>query len=390
MNARIGVRSSSLWIAALLSGLMACDGKRQPSGGEAAGSVPKKAPSVSAIRVETAVVTANERTVRMERPGQVHGARDAHLSAPLGGYVEAVPIKSSDRVKKNQVIARVDTRMYDAQVKLTAVELKAAQRELARVKRMRRAVARARLDAARTRLARSKAQHQLSLTRRDRAVIRAPFAGTVVELDIEPGEVAPPGAPIARLIQLSPAHVFVSVTDRDVGALERGATVRVFAAGAAEPMAGVIHSIESAANLNTRTFLVKVEVRNAKHTLLPGMMARVEFRTKRRGNALLIPQDFLVTRLNGNGVFVVSDDSVAEWRPVTLGRIIGTQVEVGSGIALGDRVVCLGQRSLSSGDRLIVTREGTCCRDGRVVASQTTALGREQSASAIKNEEKVK
>ncbi len=96
------------------------------------------------------------------------------------------------------------------------------------------------------------------------------------------------------------------------------------------------------------------------------MLARVSFESTRTGSDILIPQDFLVTRLDGNGVFVVGDDDTARWRPVTLGAIIGTQTEVTSGLTAGDRVVYIGQRALSEGDRLMVTRTGMCCDNGRI------------------------
>jgi membrane fusion protein (multidrug efflux system) len=346
--------------------LFACGGGDDPGGGVAAGAAPKKAPSTTAVRVEAATVSATQPVVRLVRPGEVRGAREAQLAAAQGGFVESVLVSSGDKVKKGQAIAYVDTSVYNAQAKLTKVELDDAERELARLEQLGKAVASARVDAARTRVARAKAQHALSRTRQARAVIRAPFAGAVVDLDIERGEVAPPGAPIARVLQLDPVHVFVSVTDRDVVALSEGGSARVLAAGVAEGRKGTIYKIEPAADLRTRTFMVEVEVANPDRMLLPGMMARVAFENTRDRDAILIPQDFLVTRLDGNGVFVVTPESTAEWRPVTLGSIVGTQVEITDGIAAGDHVVSLGQRGLTHGDRIIVTREGLCCTDGHV------------------------
>ena len=104
------------------------------------------------------------------------------------------------------------------------------------------------------------------------------------------------------------------------------------------------------------------------------MMAQVAFETQREGKSLIIPQEFLVTRRAGNGVFVVDEQSVARWRPLALGRIIATQVEVVSGLSPGERVVVLGQRGLADGDLLLVTREGTCCRDGRIFYTKTTSV----------------
>ena len=98
--------------------------------------------------------------------------------------------------------------------------------------------------------------------------------------------------------------------------------------------------------------------------LLPGMIARVRADRALTDAAMVIPQDWLVTRRSERGVFVTSGD-IAEWRDVTLGDVIHDQVVVTSGLSEGDRVVITGHRDLVDGDPLIVSREGRCCAAGR-------------------------
>lgn len=360
---------TSLALALVLGG---CASERESSGA-AAGASPKQVTNIAATRVETAVITVSQPNLEMIRPGEVEGARTANLASALGGFVEAVKVSSGDEVKAGQVIAYVDTSTHNAQAKLTRVEVDESKRELARLEKLGRSVASARVDAARARVKLAEAQHALSRTRQGRAVIRAPFAGSIVDLNAERGEVVAPGAPIARLIQLDPVHVTVSVADRDLVNVRPGTTAQVTTVGAPQPLAGVVRRLQPAANLMTRTFIVEVEVANPERKLLAGMMAQVAFRNDERGEAVLLPQDVLVTRRDGNGVFVIGADDKAMWRPLTLGAIIGTQVEVMAGLQVGERVVTQGQRSLTKGDALLVTREGTCCTDGRITYHKTVS-----------------
>lgn len=367
---------SCAWILASVL-IASCESGEAPSTGTPAGSVEKKAPEVRATRIEVAELQTTRSTRRFVRPGEVVGAREAKLASALGGFVERVLVETGARVEKNGPIAYIDTRTHRAQVRLTRVELDEAKRELERLEKLGKAVPSARVDAARSRLARAEAQHQLSLTRSSQAVIKAPFSGVVVDLELEQGEVVAPGAPIARLIQLDPIHVSVSVTDRDVGSLAIGGEARVSTSATADPQAGEIVRIEPAADLQTRTFLVEVAVPNAERRLLPGMIAQVEFRTERAGEALFLPQEFLVTRLDGNGVFV-ADGKVARWRPVELGAIAGTDVEIARGLEAGERIVVLGHRALNDGDPIIVARAGRCCEGGRVVFGSQKTGGAEK------------
>ena len=362
-------------LAAVLSTPLGGCKSKEPSDGTPAGSSPKGAPSQTGTRVEVAAVTSQKSTTRIIRPGEIAGAREANLGAALGGFVEKVVVTTGKTVRKNAPLIYVDTSTHAAQARLTKVEVEEAQRELARMKGLGKAIASARVDAAVSRVARARAQHSLSITRQSRAVIRAPFAGVVVGLDVERGEVLAPGAPVARLVQLDPLHVKVSVADRDVVALKLGGKANVSTSAVGNQVSGEIARIEPAANLSTRTFTVEVAIPNPDRRLLPGMIAQVEFTSQRNGDAMFIPQDLLITRREGNGVFVV-DGKRAKWRPVVLGGIAGTDVEISSGLRSGESIVVLGHRNLSDNDELIITRRGQCCVNGRVIYSAPSEIER--------------
>lgn len=353
----------------LAGGVVACDGEAKDetkSTEPAAGADPKKAPDVVATRVETATVSPSSAVVRLVRPGEVEPSRDANLASPTGGLIEKVSVEVGDSVKAGAVLAKVDSSLMGAQAALARVEVKDAERELERLESMGSAVAKVRVDQAETRVARAKAQARVTSIQSGRTYIKAPFAGLVSQVPMERGEVAPPGGVLVRLIQLDPAVISVSVADRDVGALSVGGEASVTAAGRAEPLIGKISHIEPAADLRTRSFEVEVEVPNAETRLRPGMIATVDFKTVAAEEAMIIPQEFLVTKLEENGVFVVEDGNIARWRRLELGSVVGAQVVVNSGLEAGDEVVIVGHRGLADGDPLLVARKGKCCSDGRV------------------------
>ncbi len=362
--------NKNLWVRALFAvalGVTACSDGSAASAGAGAGQAPKQAPRVTATRVEAARVTISEATMRLVRPGEVEPARESRVAAAVGGLVEKVPVDVGDFVKKGAVLARVDSRMQGANLKVLKVELADTERELGRLESMGKSVPRARVDAARTQVERAKAQLSVAQLQASRAVVRAPFAGTIADVGTEVGEILTPGMLVARVVQTDPAVVSVSVADRDVGSLRVGGLALVSAAGLARPIAAEIRRIEPTANEKTRTFTVELELENPKAALLPGMIASVDFRETVATEAILLPQDLLVTRLDANGVFVVDEGQVARWRALTLGDVIRDQVVITGGLTAGERIVVLGHRGLANGDPLIVARDGVCCTDGRVV-----------------------
>lgn len=326
----------------------------------------RSAPSAVARRVEVATVRPVAARLELTLPGEVQGSRDALLAAALGGYVERVNVETGDRVRRGKRLVQVDATTHRAQLRQAHVEKEAAERERDRAQRLGEAIPAAQRDQAETRYAAAVAALRTARVAVSRAMITAPFDGTVADVDVEVGEVAPPGAPVVRLVKLDPVHVVATVSDRDVVSLEEDMGVRVRTEAQAEWHAGRIFRINPAANLRTRAFSVEIEVPNPDHRLLPGMIATVQVDNDAAGEELLVPQDWIVTQREGLGTFVVVEGE-AQWRPVELGRVVHDQVVVRSGLEPGDRVVVTGHRELVEGDEVIVTREGACCERGRVV-----------------------
>lgn len=324
-------------------------------------------PAANAIRVELATVQPSEANLELSLPGEVEGSRDASLASPIGGLVEQVLVSPGDHVRRGQTLVAVDTTAQAARRAEARVELEAAAREHHRYEQLGDAIARVELDSARTRLKAARAANKTADIMVARSIVAASFDGVVVSVDVELGEVAAPGAPLVRVVKLDPALVTVSLSERDVGALQEGMPATVTTpARAGLILEGRVKHIQRAADLKTRTFLAEVEVDNPEERLLPGMIATVKLASAVDGTGLVLRQDWLVTRGQEVGVFV-DHDGVAQWRRVKLGPVTGDQVVVRSGIEAGEALVVTGHRQLADGDGLLVARQGRCCVDGRVV-----------------------
>ncbi|MFT5356847.1 MAG: membrane fusion protein (multidrug efflux system) [Polyangiales bacterium] len=353
-------------------------------GGEEATPTEARAPRItenaSATRVEVAVVHMSTAGLQARWPGEVVGSQDALLAAAMGGFVERVQVEEGERVEEGQVLVRVDTASAGARVGQARVEVEAATRELARAERLGGAISVQQVDTARSRVAAARAGLRSATVASSRSIIRAPFAGTIAQVSVERGEVAAPGAPLVRLVRLSPVHVAMSVPDRDVGALRAGMSVKVRADATSVPIDGRILRISPAADLRTRAFEVRVVLPNEDRALLPGMIADVEVQGETAEEAVVIPQYTLVTALRENGVFV-AEGNLAHWRPVQVERVLRDQVVIASGVSVNDRLIVTGHRELAEGDQILTVREGVCCTQGRVV------FGEEADAAGVEETE---
>jgi membrane fusion protein (multidrug efflux system) len=372
-----GRRTIRTWLpiaTLLLSAATACNGvNAQPDDTASASGIASADPaSASVTRVETAIVNPSSAAFTLDLPGEVEPHRDAQLAAALGGFVERVSVKSGDVVRKGQVLALIDSASHTARRRMTKVDLDTAKREYDRAKGLGTALPRAQLEAAEARYDGAKAAHQAAGVQASRAVIRAPFSGVVAAVDIEVGEVAAPGAPIIRVVQLQPAKITVSCSDRDVLLVQEGMKASVSTSARAKVFEGEVAHVHPAADTKTRSFIVEIEVPNEDKSLLPGMIASVKISPEATAKQLVIAQDWLVTKPNQLGVFI-NRGNVAKWSSVEVGPVVSNRVVILKGLAAGDEIVTTGHRELKDGDRLLVARKGVCCKEGRVVFGSQAA-----------------
>jgi len=101
----------------------------------------------------------------------------------------------------------------------------------------------------------------------------------------------------------------------------------------------------------TRTVQAEIDIPNPGHPLRPGMYATVSLAAGEDANVLVIPLAALVTVGDQHAVWVVTDN-IAHQRPVTVGRAVGDQVEITSGLSDADLIVARGIDLVRDGGRV--------------------------------------
>ena len=288
-----------------------------------------------------------------------------------------------DRVKKGELLARLDDAEANQQAAIAEAALAAARKTAERVRadlaRAEAVLAQARLEAARlgdlvvsravaqsdadkaaealgiaeSDLKRSTAaiaeadgqvivaeknllyrKEQLAFTR-----IHAPYDGLVIRRDREPGDVLVPGASLMQLI--STAEIWVSswVDETAISALAEGQAARIeFRAEPGRTYPGKVSRLGRETDRETREFLVDVAAAELPKNWTIGQRAEVFIETGRQRDAVLVPAAFVVSRGDGRGVFV-RENGRARWRKIELGMSGGGNLAVTAGLAAGEVVL---------------------------------------------------
>ncbi len=304
----------------------------------------------------------------LEAVGTVHAAQTSLLASQVMGTIVEVRVREGDRVQSGQVVAAIDDAQPKAalaravaaeaaaqhEVTVTDSDLTLAESTLKRHQilytqgivssqefdeiRAREQSALARRDLARAGLEQAKAEVRQTQTTLNYTRIRAPFDAVVTDKKADPGTLALPGTPIFIVEDVHRYRLETTVNESDLRYVRIGEQVPVLidALDNAELKAKVVQ-IVPAADSASRSFLVKVEL-PVDTRLRSGLLGRAQF-SRRERQSLMIPRSALVDRGQLQGVFVLDQNQAASLRYVTLGKVAGRNVEVLTGLQIGEKLV---------------------------------------------------
>ena len=175
----------------------------------------------------------------------------------------------------------------------------------------------------------------------ENTLVRAPFAGIVVERHVELGEMATVGMPLMTGLSLEHLRVVVDVPQSDIGALRGGGEAWVELPDGDSLPAEQIR-IFPYADPATHTFRVRMRLAAGQHGIYPGMWVKVSFHTG-EDQVLPVPATAVITRSELTAVYVMGTDGAPRLRQVRLGRELPDgRVAVLAGLDPGERVVTDG------------------------------------------------
>lgn len=308
-------------------------------------------------------------TRSLEASGSLAAWQEAVVSSEANGLqIEQLLVDVGDTVSKGQVLARLRTRVLDAELaqaesvlaeaEANASEAK-AQQERARTLQQQGFFSEAQLTQARTQYTAAMARVQsagatveLQRQRVAQATVRAPDRGVVSTRRATLGQVVAPGVELFRIIRQGRLEWRAEVTAAELGRLRPGATVEVRTTSG-DTLRGKVRTVAPSVDPNTRNALVYVDIQPPLGNARPGMFARGAI-TLGQAQAITVPQSAVILRDGFSYVFTVGEDQRVSQRKVEVGSLQNNRIEVRSGLAANARIVESGGAFLNDGDRVRV------------------------------------
>ena len=337
---------------------------------------PPAAPA-PAVPVVTAQVQQQDEPIVLSGIGTVEALNTASIQSQVTGVLEEVDFTEGQTVKKGDVLAKIDPRLYQAALTQAQGQLARdtalhgqAQSDLARYEALGREDSIALQQVADQKFL--VAQYAADMvtdqglinsdqTNLDYTTLRAPFDGVTGILQIQIGNLIQPTntTGIVVLTQVQPISVVFILPNADIAsvqeAMARG-TVQATVydqSGKKQLDVGTLLAVNNQAAATSGTVQLKAIFPNQQRQLWPGTFVNVDLTTSVVPNALTIPTNALQQNDKGQFVYVVGADKRVAVRPVEVAQRLHAVALISKGLQAGETVVVQGQYRLTPGTLVV-------------------------------------
>jgi len=309
------------------------------------------------VRIET--VVPNQLVDAIQVAGTVKALEDVSMSPEEGGVVKEWKVNKGQRVRKGDLVVVLKDEMLKAGLEAAQAQYNMASLNLEMQRKVFEEKGISELQFKNLEYARdaAKANADLMKARWEHTQLRSPIDGIVDNTIPNVGDFAPPGVPIARIVNTIFLKIEAEVPELYSGSVPVGIpAIMTFDAVPGDTLYGKATFIGSTVSAANRTLAVEIIVSNRSSKLKPEMVAKIQLLRETKENAILVSENILQLVDRNRTIVYVENGGKAEERRLTLGGRQGIMVEVLEGLRAGDHLIVTGQQKVVDGSPVIVTQ----------------------------------
>ncbi len=306
---------------------------------------------VTTIKVKAQTVQTFNGLSDLRYSGTVEASQTIPLTFQSTGTVERVLVQEGDAVRKGQLLATVDKADNQSIYNSSQAMYEQAKDAYDRLKQVydNGSLSEVKWVEMETNLKKAQSQLEVSKSSLDKCNLYAPASGVIGKRNIEPGQSAISSFAPLELVKIETVLVKISVPENEIGKIKKGMTA-AFTISALDnkQYEGTITNVGVVADQFSRTYEVKITVKNPELEIKPGMVCDVVLNTSAEKTMVLVPYNSVSKDTDGNlFVFVVSPDKkTVKKQVVKVGGYQTNGLEIISGLAAGQTIVIEGKEKL--------------------------------------------
>ncbi len=320
-------------------------------------------------KVEVQAIQTKKFEHYFEVQGNVEAEKNVVLYAEMGGNIKSIQVEEGEQVKAGKTLVIFDTEVISQNIKEVEKALELAEFVYEKQKNLWDQNIGSELQYRQAKNQKESLEQSLATLRsqRSQAVITAPFDGVVDEIFPNAGEMAPPGGPVLRLLNLNNVSIVSDVTENYLGHIQKGTPIIVEFPSLNDSATIKDASLTRAGqfiNPANRTFKVQVDIDNTNKGLVPNLLAVLKVRDYVNDSTVVVPTKYVRQNNEGaNYVFVLEKKegkSHARRVEVELGmsytnKSVGfSETEVLKGLSGSEVLITKGFKGIQSNDEVDV------------------------------------
>jgi membrane fusion protein (multidrug efflux system) len=307
------------------------------------------------VKVSVVVINPQIFSPKYQVSGTLVANEMVQLFAETQGLIRGIYFKEGSRVKKGELLVKINDSEFQAQLKKALANKKLRDDNVKRNEALlkKEAIAQADFDLSVSELNAIDADIDFIKEQIRKTEIRAPFSGVIGLRNISEGAYISANTNIATLQDESRLKLDFSVPEKYALVAKIGDEVSFKVSGLNQEFKAKIYARESAISSETRTIRMKAICDNTSHVLLPGLFANIVLSIGNDKQSIMIPTQSLVPVLKGQKVYLVQADSAIE-RAVETGFRTENQIEITSGLQAGDSLILDGIMYMKPGVKVML------------------------------------
>lgn len=323
--------------------------------GSKSSNSPARSAVSSLITVEGVVVHPQPLENVVRSSGTVLASESVDLVAEAAGRIEKIYFREGARVKKGDLLVKINDDDLQAQLKKTELQIKLAEEQEKRQRQLFEisGISQEQYDIAVNQVNTLKADRDNLVAMIRKREIRAPFDGRIGLRYVSEGSYVSSTTRIASMQKIDLLKVDFSIPEKYAGQVVVGDLVQFKSEETKQQFTGRLYAIEPKIDPATRTLQLRAFVENKNESILPGSYVQIELKLRKIPNALLVPTQAIIPVLRGQTLFV-RKNGVAVSVPVKTGIRTASLVQITEGISAGDTVLTTGLMQLRTGMKVNV------------------------------------
>lgn len=291
----------------------------------------------------------------INQSGTLRPDEEVDLSFETSGKIVEINFTEGTRVKKGNLLAKINDQPLQAQLEKLQAQLKMAEAKEFRQRSLlnKDAISQESYDQVQTDVQTIKADINLIKANISQTELRAPFDGIIGLRYVSEGSYTNSSTKIAKLIKISPIKIEFAISEKYVSEIKIGYPITFRIVGSNQVFNAAVYAIDPKIDVDTRTVVLRAMYQNKNEELRPGTFAGVTLELSRIENAIAIPTEALIPEMDGEQVFIYKGGKAKSIK-VNTGLRTASKIQITDGLNFGDTLITSGIMQLRQNLQIVL------------------------------------